>query len=531
MLNELLHYSRMAAGIIEAQRQSYPADPVAYLRGALENRESSFLTMAQRVIYSNPQNPFHRMLDIAGCAFGDLEAQVRRAGLESALSQLRSAGVYLTHDEWKGKTPIVRGGVAVAAAPEQFRNPLAKGWLTGQSSGSSGKPVRTSRSTAALVHGAMYQKLRAQAMQEAIGADKLVWIDVKPILPAPMGLNSVLRAHKIGAPVERWFTAASREHWHYRAMTRAMAGLGNLFGASAPYPEYLPQNDFNPAAEFIARRNAQGKICVAHGIASPMVRIAAAALEKGLDISGSVFICGGEALTPAKRAIFERAGVHPLSNYTISEIGNIGAACLEMTGSCVHWFEDAVAVVEVPRPGSRFKSLHFTTLAAHSPNMFINIEMDDDGAVEPAMCDCAFYRAGFRRRINHIASFGKMSPQGSTFHCTDLASVMEHELPQRLGGRPGDFQLIECEASNGQTQVRLLVSPRTGLSDPTRVRDAFLQVMRPRWSGAVATREWIHSEGIEVAFTEPLVTHTGKVHPVRLLASLPADQMEAASGR
>jgi hypothetical protein len=165
------------------------------------------------------------------------------------------------------------------------------------------------------------------------------------------------------------------------------------------------------------------------------------------------------------------------------------------------------------------KSLHFTTLAPHAPNVFINVEMDDDGVIGPAPCDCVYSRSGFRRQIDRINSFAKANPQGATFHRNDLVDVIEQILPSRLGGKPGDYQLMECEAANGQTQVRLLVSPRVGVGDPARVRDVFLTVMRPRWNGAVATREWIFSDGVEVVIAEPIATRTGKVHPVRLLSA------------
>jgi hypothetical protein len=358
------------------------------------------------------------------------------------------------------------------------------------------------------------------------GGARCVWIDLKPILPFPGGLNSVLRGRRTGAPVERWFSAHADllGDGHYRAVTRTLVALGNLFGAKAPYPEYLPHNDFSPVAEYMARRRADGYTPVVHGFASPMVRVASTAIEKGIDISGAIFFCGGEALSPAKLAVFERAGARALSTYTVSEIGNLGFACTHMRGSCVHLFEDSVAAIGVPRAvpfvdGADINSLHFTTLGPHAPNILINLELDDDGTIGHTTCDCVYSRVGLTHCIDQINSFGKTTPQGITFHRTDLVEVIERLLPARLGGGPGDFQIVECEAANGQTQLRLNVSPRLGVTDCGRIRDVFIEIMRPRWAGALAMREWTNSGGVEVMLAEPIATHTGKVHPVRVLGA------------
>jgi hypothetical protein len=190
----------------------------------------------------------------------------------------------------------------------------------------------------------------------------------------------------------------------------------------------------------------------------------------------------------------------------------------------VHLFEDSVAAIGVPRTISyaddaEMCSLYFTTLTPYAPNLFINVEIDDDGAPGRATCDCVYTRLGLTRRIDRIASFGKTNAQGMTFHRTDLVEVLEHILPSRLGGGPGDYQLVECEAQNGQTQVRLRVSPRLGVTDRDRIREVFLSIIRPRWAGAVATREWTNSGAVEVEIVEPIATGTGKVHPVRVLGA------------
>ena len=102
---------------------------------------------------------------------------------------------------------------------------------------------------------------------------------------------------------------------------------------------------------------------------SPAVRVADAALVKGLDIRGTLFFLTGEALTDAKRDVIEATGAKVYPGYAITEIGGVGQACREMTaGNCVHIYRDSVAVIsyrrKVPLSDAEVNSLLFTTPAA-----------------------------------------------------------------------------------------------------------------------------------------------------------------------
>jgi hypothetical protein len=74
-------------------------------------------------IYRHPSSPYLALLRHAGCERGDLEALVRRDGLDRALHTLRDAGVYVTFEEFKGRTPIVRGTTTITASARDFDNP------------------------------------------------------------------------------------------------------------------------------------------------------------------------------------------------------------------------------------------------------------------------------------------------------------------------------------------------------------------------------------------------------------------------
>jgi hypothetical protein len=119
-------------------------------------------------------------------------------------------------------------------------------------------------------------------------------------------------------------------------------------------------------------------------------------------------------------------------------------------------------------------------------------------------------------RIRDIFSFGKMTGHGMTLLGTELVRLLEHVLPGRLGGRPGDFQLIEHERS-AQTAVQLRVSPRVTGSSPEKIRECFLEEIRLVYGGSLAGRVWRHAEAVEVVMAEPYVTTSGKINALHLL--------------
>ena len=110
MLHELRYYSRMAIGICKMLHARLPSDPKALLRRQFKTREGSFLDTVRRVVFERADHPYTWMFRAAGCEYSDLVDSVKRIGLEPTLAKLRSEGVYLAHDEWKGKIPFVRAG-------------------------------------------------------------------------------------------------------------------------------------------------------------------------------------------------------------------------------------------------------------------------------------------------------------------------------------------------------------------------------------------------------------------------------------
>ncbi|MBK9170423.1 MAG: hypothetical protein IPM24_23580 [Bryobacterales bacterium] len=515
MRPEARYYAGMAAGIWDLLRQPVVTNPRELLRERVAGRGETFLKCLQDAIFANPEHPYSRMFQMAGCQWDDVASLVRRDGLEAALCRLRAAGIYLTHDEFKGKQPILRSGQAIPAHTADFANPLVRGWLRAASGGSTGKPVPVSLPTEHLWYREAYTALR----MEEFGLRERVHVELKSILPSMGGIGPCLHASRLGHPVAKWFsvTGTLASAGHYRAATAALVTLARLRGARVPYPEALPYNDFSPVARFIEEQKRLGRRCSLRGLASPVARAAAASF----DISGTLCFAGGEAVSDAKRATVQAAGAALFATYMISEIGLVGEGCRDMgRENSVHLLEDSVAVITWKRPApfadGEVDSLHFTTIQPHSPHILINAEMDDTATVSRAPCDCVYSRTGYRTRLSAIASFGKLTGQGLSLFGTDLVQLLEQDLPARLGGAAGDYQLAEVER-RGQTQVRLCVSPRTGLRDAQLVRQVFLELVRGCYGGVMAQRLLTNSDGLEIAFAEPFVGPTGKVPALRPL--------------
>jgi len=272
---EIIRYSRMAFGISELARTPAIPNPAENLRHNLENRDTNFLNLVSRTIYANPQSPYCKMLFKAQCEYSDLERGIHRDGLEPTLERLQRAGVYLTHDEFKGKAPIIRDGELIETGAHSYDNPLISAKIEARTGGSRSAGTRTPHSVRSQLHWEQYQAVLAHEL----GIEHDPFVALLPILPSVTGLMVSLRGRQYNWQVEKWYAAAGnlRDSWHCRALTRGMIAMGKLAGANCRFPTYLPENDFTPVAEFVAAKKAAGERCCVGGFVSCAVRVAAVA--------------------------------------------------------------------------------------------------------------------------------------------------------------------------------------------------------------------------------------------------------------
>ncbi len=519
-LVDLVKYVAMGEVLSRLYRRPLDTNYRETIERYVKNRESNFLAIAKGVL-ANPRHPYSQLFEIAGCTFADLEAGVKRSGLEATLNALLKQGVYLTLDEFRCNTEIVRDGRHIPATMKDWDTSAAGGALEAHSSGSSsGKPQRTR-------YGLEYAKFGqagGQLMIHEFGGPDGLAIIVFPILPTSTGISSCMGAARMGYHLERWFAlGSSGRNLHYKAITAALVARLRLAGAKIPFPSYLEQGDFSPVAEFIARRKREGVRSSIMGMVSSITRIAAAAIDLGVDIRGTLALVTGESLTDIKRELIEAAGIEVFPSYAASDFGGIGVPCRQMnTGDRVHVAMASIALVSRPLQDAwcdePVDSLHITSLLSFAPRTLINVEIGDTGVIEPAICDCEFSKLGYNLQVRDIAAISKIKGQGYALRVPKIVELLEEGLALRFGGRPGDYQLAEVEGK-AQTEMVLRIHPRAKVQSPEEVLQYFLAECRRAPGGSMTVLQWTESNGVRVEVVEPVLAASGKFRAIRLLGS------------
>jgi hypothetical protein len=433
--------------------------------------------------------------------------------VERTLERLYDAGIHVTLEEFKGLRPILRPGLEVATKAEDFDNPVSARQYEARTGGSTGAPRRILVGLDLLEHESAYHA----AFYDAAHARGVaaMWL---PAPPGAVGIKNALIRAKLGRPIARWFSqnrpsAAPMKHLAFARATSAAAGL---WGARIPAPEYLPASDALRLARFLAEHRP----AVLLTTPSAAVRVCRTAREHGLDIGGSYFVVVGEPYTKAKDDIIAAAGCSAGAHYAMVEVGMIGLACHRPTApDDVHLVSDKLATIQRSRRvdghGHTVAALVHTTLVPASPKLMLNVESGDYGVIEERDCGCVTLPRAFRRHLHTIRSYEKLTSEGMHFLGPDLLTLVEQVLPNRFGGGPNAYQLVEREVG-GMAKVQLVVSPAVGPLDHDTVVDSTLRFLRERGVGQQLMAEvWANGATLEVVRAEPHETHAGKVQALR----------------
>ena len=162
MLKEALYYARMGWRYARFIKMAPIPDPTTAIRENLARREENFLNLARRGVFENSRSPYHRLFALANCDFEDLSCSVQRKGLETTLKDLREAGVYLTHEEVKGK-PVRRHGQEIPNDIAATANPGSSKGIESVSSGSRSRSTATPTSNEYRLYRECYENLAHQA--------------------------------------------------------------------------------------------------------------------------------------------------------------------------------------------------------------------------------------------------------------------------------------------------------------------------------------------------------------------------------
>ncbi len=489
------------------------------MRHALDNREQRFLELARRAIFANTASPYLPLLTWAGCEYGDLERSVRADGLEGALHKLRASDVYLTLDELKGRKPIERNGLSLPVRTSQFFNPFLGSYFGGTTGGSTGKPVSIPHNLSRTVDAVAYRVLSTEA-HGLRGAVQGLW---RPLPPAPTGVANAIAAVIGGLKLEKWFALPVDRDLRTRIKTNAfMRGLGLAFavaGVKFPRPQFVGVDDAAAVARWAAQRVRPSEPVEVRATVSMSTRIARAAIDSGVDLTGVWLSGGGERSSEAKAALIKSTGAGWIPAYVITEAGHIGTGCANPAlADDMHLLDDVNAVIQHPRVlpgGETLEPLLFTTLSEFATMILLNVESDDCATIEERECGCILGDVGLKRHIHSVYSFGKLTGEGVTFAGTEMAQILDTLLPERFGGTPLDYQLVE-EEQEGVTRLVVVVSPVVGPLNERELIDCILQGLGASNLAADIRAHWGKGDSIRVRREVPTVTGAGKVVPLRV---------------
>jgi hypothetical protein len=473
----------------------------------LRNREQSFLEVLREGVYNNPQSPYKPLLEAAGVELGDAQRMVRELGLEVALAALHDNGVYVSLDEFKGRSG-------------DFDNPLPDGSLLVASGGSRGPRRRVHMDLDLFEYEAAHHSVFHTAFG-LWGRPFALW---RALPPSSSGIANALRQAKVGGDVAHWFTPwkpkVDLESLKFSLFTGYTVLAGRACGTRVPRPEYCPPEAAVRVAHWLAEKKREGPPAVLDTQPALSIRTCLAAQDEGLDISGTFFRVGGEPYTESQAEVVAASGCRAVSHYTMAETGRLGMACADQNApDDVHLLTDKVAVLQrekvVDGTGTKVGALHYTTLLTSSPKLMINVESDDYGDLDDRACGCPLGALGLTLHLQGIRSYEKLTSEGNHFLGSQLITLVNQVLPDRFGGAPTDYQLVEEEVG-GLPKVSIVIQPRVGEVAEHEVRATVLSFLREQRRNRLMADVWDNAETLRVVRREPSVTAAGKTLPLHI---------------
>lgn len=521
MLSEAATFVRFARGLRGFLNSPLSAEDCRRIaQDQIANREKTFLLVIERGVYAIPSNPYRKLLSTAGIEYGDVARMVADDGVEGALGKLHEAGVYTSIEEFKGRTPIRRGSVEIPVESEDFDNPLHSRDLTVQSSGSTAKARRLSVDFEILRHDAAWSRIHF----EGLGVFDRPFGLWRPVPPGSAGIKNALILSKLGHPAERWFTASDLSWSPGRLKS-------NIFGAYAarasrftayplPIPEYTAMTNARKVAEWLGEKRRAGTPANIDTPASSGTRIAIAARDADIDISGSFFRIGGEPATDAKTALLRELGCRFSTNWAMAEIGRLAYGCCNPdVGDEMHLLKGKMAVRQVSKEvhGESVGAFFVSTLHVNSPKIMINTEIGDSGVMTERRCGCPLEKAGLAVHVHTLRSYEKLTTAGMHFLGSDFVKLVEETLPARFGGHSTNYQFREQIGQDGVAQVSVVISPSVGEVSDDRVVEEVVAFLGARSRGdSMMANHWLQSGVLTVVREEPEMLATQKTPALRV---------------
>ena len=198
-------------------------------------------------------------------------------------------------------------------------------------------------------------------------------------------------------------------------------------------------------------------------------------------------------------------------------------ACLKPTAvDEVHVVTDKIALLQRERSvgGATVEALFCSTLHPAVPKIMVNVELGDYGVLSERACGCPFDHLGFRQHLHTIRSYEKLTSEGMHFVGSELLRLVEEVLPDRFGGHPTDYQVVE-EEEGGLSKVSLVVSPRVGEVDEAQVVSTALGVLGSapgsNSGNTMMAGYWRDAQTLRVVRREPVATSVAKILPLHVI--------------
>jgi hypothetical protein len=497
-----------------------------FIKKRMEAREDNFLNLMEKGVFQYPRSPYLKLLQPKKISFMDLKSWVSKDGIAASLRTLEKEGIYFTVEEFKGREPVKRNGSEFRCDPTMFDNPFLSYVYEVRSGATRSEGTRIRIDFDYLHQRSLYDALLLD-IHGCLTAPVANWF---PVFPGAPGINSSLRFAHVGNPVQRWFSQVDENKltmgFERKWGKRLLYLLSRMYGCPLAKAEYVSLNEARTVAEWASQTLNSHPHCVVYTFAASAVRVCIAAMEAGLNLRGTKFLVTGEPLTFQKKREIESTGASAVSVYGISEAGVIAAACnmpYSQSDHC-HIYSDTTEIIsqkrKVPFTDAIVDAYLFTSILYESPKLLLNIGMGDFGDIYSHTCDCAFGQVGFKACLSNIRSYEKLTGEGVTFVDTDFVWIIEKKLPDIYGGRSTDYQVVEEEDAKGIPRLRLLVSPRVGDVDETKVVNTFMKLLKRAedhgWAQS-GTEMWKQSGMVRVVRDFPISTASGKILPFHLL--------------
>jgi hypothetical protein len=272
-------------------------------------------------------------------------------------------------------------------------------------------------------------------------------------------------------------------------------------------------------ARWAAKTAASHGACLLSTHSSQALRICMAALEEGLDLTHVTISGGGEPPSAAKVKTITRSGARWVPKYITVEAGPVGMGCAQpLDENDMHFLRDALALIQYPRSvaGSEItvQAFHFTSLLPAAPKLLLNVESDDYGIVETRSCGCPFEALGYTEHLRKVESFRKLTGEGVTLVGSDMLYILEEVLPERFGGSPLDYQILEEEDQQGFTRLSLLINPAIQIEDEAAIIKMVVDNLRRKVGQHQALDLWKQAQTLRVRRQKPILTARGKFVPL-----------------